>query len=135
MVKIGIYGGTYNPPHTGHMQAAKQAVRILGLDKLLLIPDRIAPHKEIPAGSPTPEQRLQMLTVASAGEAKMEVSDIELKREGASFSYLTVEALHQAYPDAQLFLLMGTDMFLSFHTWREPERIIKHATLGVFYRG
>ena len=134
-MKIGIYGGTYNPPHTGHMQAAKQAVQILGLDKLLLIPDRIAPHKEIPAGSPAPEQRLQMLMVAASGEEKMEVSDIELRREGASFTYLTVEALHQQYPDAELTLLMGTDMFLSFHTWREPERIIKHATLGVFYRG
>ena len=134
-MKIGIYGGTYNPPHTGHMQAAKQAVQILGLDKLLLIPDRIAPHKEIPAGSPTPEQRLQMLTVAASGEEKMEVSDIELRREGASYTYLTVEALHQAYPDAELTLLMGTDMFLSFHSWREPERIIKHASLGVFYRG
>ena len=135
MVKIGIYGGTYNPPHTGHLQAAKQAVRLLGLDKLLLIPDRIAPHKEIPAGSPAPEQRLQMLRIASGGEEKMEVSDIELRREGASFSYLTVEALREEYPEAELILLMGTDMFLSFHTWREPERIIKQATLGVFYRG
>ena len=135
MVKIGIYGGTYNPPHTGHLQAAKQAVRLLELDKLLLIPDRIAPHKEIPAGSPAPEQRLQMLRIASGGEAKMEVSDIELRREGASFSYLTVEALREEYPEAELILLMGTDMFLSFHTWREPERIMKQATLGVFYRG
>ena len=134
-MKIGIYGGTYNPPHTGHLQAAKQAVRLLELDKLLLIPDRIAPHKEIPAGSPAPEQRLQMLRIASGGEAKMEVSDIELRREGASFSYLTVEALREEYPEAELILLMGTDMFLSFHTWREPERIMKQATLGVFYRG
>ena len=134
-MKIGIYGGTYNPPHTGHMQAAKQAVDLLKLDKLLLIPDRIAPHKEIPAGSPTPEQRLQMLCIASAREPKMEVSDIELKREGPSYSYLTVEALREQYPDAELILLMGTDMFLSFHTWREPERIWKHAALGVFYRG
>ena len=134
-MKIGIYGGTYNPPHTGHMQAAKQAVDLLKLDKLLLIPDRIAPHKEIPAGSPTPEQRLQMLCIASAREPKMEVSDIELKREGPSYSYLTVEALREQYPDAELILLMGTDMFLSFHTWREPERIWKYAALGVFYRG
>ncbi len=134
-MKIGIYGGTYNPPHTGHMQAAKQAIQILNLDKLLLIPDRIAPHKEIPAGSPTPEQRLQMLRIAAAGQPEMEVSDIELKREGPSFSYLTVEQLRAQYPDAELILLMGTDMFLSFHTWREPERITKEATLGVFYRG
>jgi len=134
-VKIGIYGGTYNPPHTGHMQAAKQAVALLKLDKLLLIPDRIAPHKEIPTGSPTPEQRLEMLRIGAAECPEMEVSDIELRREGPSYSYLTVEALRRQYPDAQLILLMGTDMFLSFHTWREPERILKHATLGVFYRG
>ena len=134
-MKIGIYGGTYNPPHTGHMQAAREAVRLLGLDKLLLIPDRIAPHKEIPAGSPTPEQRLEMLRIAAANDPVMEVSDIELKREGPSFSYLTVEALRAQYPDAELILLMGTDMFLSFHTWREPERIMREAALGVFYRG
>ena len=135
MVKIGIYGGTFNPPHTGHMQAAKQAVQILGLDRLLLIPDRIAPHKEIPAGSPTPEQRLEMLQIAASSVPRSEVSDIELKRDGPSYSYLTVEALREEYPDADLYLLMGTDMFLSFHTWREPERIIRHATLAVFYRG
>ena len=134
-MKIGIYGGTYNPPHTGHMQAAAEAVRLLKLDKLLLIPDRIAPHKEIPTGSPTPEQRLEMLRIAAAGHPQMEVSDIELKREGPSFSYLTVQQLRAQYPDAELILLMGTDMFLSFHTWREPERIMKEATLGVFYRG
>ena len=135
MMKIGIYGGTFNPPHTGHLHAAKQAVQILGLDKLLLIPDRIAPHKEIPAGSPTPEQRLQMLRIAAAGEPKMEVSDIELKREGASYTYLTVEALREIYPEAELFLLMGTDMFLSFDTWKNPERIMHNATLAVLYRG
>ena len=134
-MKIGIYGGTYNPPHTGHMQAALEAVRLLKLDKLLLIPDRIAPHKEIPSGSPAPEQRLQMLRIAAADCPEMEVSDIELQREGPSYSYLTVEQLRAQYPDAELILLMGTDMFLSFHTWREPERITKEATLGVFYRG
>ena len=134
-MKIGIYGGTYNPPHTGHMQAALEAVRLLKLDKLLLIPDRIAPHKEIPSGSPAPEQRLQMLRIAAADCPQMEVSDIELQREGPSYSYLTVEQLRAQYPDAELILLMGTDMFLSFHTWREPERITKEATLGVFFRG
>lgn len=134
-MKIGIYGGTYNPPHTGHMQAAREAMRLLNLDRLLLIPDRIAPHKEIPAGSPAPEQRLRMLRIAAAGQPGMEVSDIELKREGPSYSYLTVEALRAQYPDAELILLMGTDMFLSFHVWREPERILKEAALGVFYRG
>ena len=134
-MKIGIYGGTFNPIHTGHIHAAKQAMQSLGLDKLLMIPDRIAPHKEIPSGSPTPQQRMDMLRLAVEGEPGIETSDIELKREGPSYSYLTVEALHREYPDAELYLLMGTDMFLSFHTWKNPERITAYAKLAVMYRG
>ncbi len=135
MERIGIYGGTFNPLHVGHMQAAKQAVTALGLSKLLMIPDRIAPHKEIPLGSPTPEQRLAMLRLAAADCAQMEVSDIELRREGPSYTYVTVQQLKVQYPDAELVLLMGTDMFLSFHTWKHPEIILENVTLGVFYRG
>ena len=135
MKKIGIYGGTFNPPHTGHLQAAKQAVEVLDLDQLLMIPDRIAPHKDIPAGSPTPEQRLEMLRIALAGEEKILPSDIELRREGVSYTYLTLEALREIYPGDELILLMGTDMFLSFDSWKEPEKICSLATLGVFYRG
>ena len=135
MKKIGIYGGTFNPPHTGHLQAAKQAVEVLDLDLLLMIPDRIAPHKDIPAGSPNPEQRLEMLHIALAGEEKILPSDIELRREGVSYTYLTLEALREQYPEEELILLMGTDMFLSFESWKEPERICDLASLGVFYRG
>ena len=134
-MRIGIYGGTFNPLHTGHIHAVRQAMETLRLDKLLMIPDRIAPHKEIPNGSPTPEQRLQMLQLAVAGEPGIEVSDIELKREGPSYTYLTVETLRETYPDAKLYLIMGTDMFLSFHTWKNPERITAQATLAVMYRG
>ena len=134
-MKIGIYGGTFNPIHTGHMHAAVQAIDTLGLDKLLMIPDRIAPHKQIPSGSPSPEQRLEMLCIAVEGYEKIKVSDMELKREGKSYTYLTVEALREEYPDEEIFLLMGTDMFLSFHTWMNPDRITAQATLAVMYRG
>ena len=135
MERIGIYGGTFNPPHIGHLRGAAQAVETLGLDKLLLIPDRIAPHKELPPNSPTPEQRLEMIRIAAAGCPKMEVSDIELRREGPSYSYITVQAIREAYPDAKLYLLMGTDMFTSFLTWRNPEMIMEHAALAVMCRG
>ena len=135
MERIGIYGGTFNPPHVGHLRGAAQAIEALGLDKLLLIPDRIAPHKVIPSGSPTPEQRLEMLRIAAGDHPKMEVSDIELKREGPSYSYITVEQLREIYPDAKLYLLMGTDMFTSFLTWKNPERILKNAVLAVMCRG
>ena len=135
MERIGIYGGTFNPPHVGHIGAAKQAVSALGLTRLLLIPDRIAPHKVMPEGSASPEQRLAMLGLAVADCPEIEVSDIELRREGPSYTYVTVEQLREQYPEAKLFLLMGTDMFLSFHTWRHPERILQNVSLAVLYRG
>ena len=135
MERIGIYGGTFNPPHIGHIQAAKAAITALDLTKLILIPDRIAPHKVIPSGSPSPQQRLEMLQIAAGDCDGMEVSDLELNREGPSYSYETVLQLKQQYPNAQLVLLMGTDMFLSFHTWRNPGIILENAALGVFYRG
>lgn len=135
MIKIGIYGGTFNPPHTGHLHAARQAADILRLDKLLMIPDRIAPHKRIPEGSPTPEQRLQMLRAALGDDPRLQVCDLELRREGPSYTWQTLEALREAYPDAELTLLMGTDMFLTFEQWKHPERILAQAGLGVFYRG
>ena len=135
MERIGIYGGTFNPPHIGHIQAAVQAVTALNLTKLLVIPDRIAPHKVIPSGSPTPEQRLEMVRIAFRDWPEIEVSEMELKRSGISYTYETILALKEQYPDAQLVLLMGTDMFLSFHTWKNPEIILENAALGVFYRG
>ena len=135
MERIGIYGGTFNPPHIGHLQAAQQVITALGLTKLLVIPDRIAPHKVLPANSATPEQRLDMLRLATAACPGMEVSDLELNREGVSYTYQTVLELKAAYPQAELVLLMGTDMFLSFQNWRHPEIILENATLGIFYRG
>ena len=135
MERIGIYGGTFNPPHIGHIQAAKQAVSALGLTKLLVIPDRIAPHKVIPEGSPTPRQRLEMLRIAFAGNPDIQVSDLELKRDGVSYTFETILQLKAEYPDAQLFLCMGTDMFLSFHSWKNPHIILENAALAVFYRG
>ena len=135
MERIGIYGGTFNPPHLGHMGAARCAAKALGLDKLLVIPDRIAPHKQLPMDSPAPEQRLEMLCIALRDAEGIEASDLELKREGVSYTYQTVEQLREIYPQARLYLLMGTDMFLSFHNWRNPERIWENATLAVFCRG
>ena len=135
MERIGIYGGTFNPPHVGHIQAAIQAMDVLELDRLLLIPDRIAPHKVIPENSPTAQQRLQMLRIAAAQDPRLEVSDMELQREGVSYTWQTVAQLKDENPDAELILLMGTDMFLSFHTWMHPEKITEKSSLGVFYRG
>lgn len=135
MQRIGIFGGTFNPPHLGHIQAAKQAMEILGLTKLLFIPNYSAPHKDLPQDAPSPKQRLEMLTIALAKESGLEASDLELKREGISYTVDTLSALKEQYPEAELTLLMGTDMFLSFSHWVQWETILKETALGVFYRG
>ena len=135
MQRIGIYGGTFNPPHVGHVRAAEFALQAMKLDKLLVIPSCISPHKQLPAGSPTPEQRLQMVRAAFSGIGGVEVSDLELCRGGSSYTYETVEQVKALYPDSRLFLFMGTDMLLSFDSWRNPEQILKNAELAVFYRG
>ena len=135
MEKIGIYGGTFNPPHTGHIQGAAYALEKLGLTRLLMVPDYLAPHKEIPAGSATPEQRLSMLRLACKDKPGLEVCDLEMRRQGRSYTYETVVQLREAYRDAELTLLMGTDMFLSFDSWRKPESILQNAALAVMCRG
>jgi len=136
-VKIGIYGGTFNPPHLGHIAAARAAFEMLRLDKLLLIPDNLPPHKVLPSGSPTAEQRLELTRLA--GEAlnlgeQVETLDIELRREGRSYTADTLAGVHALYPDAELWLLMGTDMFLSLQTWHQPERIFDLAGVAAFGR-
>ncbi len=135
MERIGIYGGTFNPPHLGHIGAAAYACERLALSELLLIPTCEAPHKEIAADSPTPYQRLEMLQLATAELPEIQVCDIELRRGGVSYTYETVAAVREEYPNDELILFMGTDMFLSFQSWKYPEKILKDASLGVFYRG
>ena len=135
MERIGIYGGSFNPPHIGHIQAAKQAVEALHLDKLLIIPAGVAPHKQMPENSPTSQHRLDMLRLSLADCPNIEVSDLELKREGPSYTYETIRQLREQYPEDCLILFMGTDMFLSIDTWKHSEIILENSTLGVFYRG
>jgi len=135
MERIGIYGGTFNPPHIGHMHSAQQVLSLLKLDKLLLIPDRIAPHKALPEGSASAQQRLEMLEIAAAHIPFAQICDIELRREGKSYTYLTVGELKKQYPDAELVLIMGSDMFLSFRSWKNPQMIWENATLTVLCRG
>ena len=134
-MKIGIYGGTFNPPHLGHMAAAQAAVAALGLDKLLLIPAATPPHKALPSGTPPQEERLAMVEKWADGMgAGVEVSALELEREGKSYTSDTLRAIRQTYPDAELWLLMGTDMFLTLHLWHEPEVILSLAGICAFGR-
>ena len=136
-MRIGVYGGTFNPPHLGHIAAARAVFETLKLDRLLLIPDRQPPHKPLPEGSPAPEQRLELTRLA--GEQlglgdRVETLDLELHRSGPSYTADTLRAVHERYPDDELWLLVGTDMFLTLHTWHEPEQILALAGIAAFSR-
>ena len=136
-MKIGIYGGTFNPPHLGHLAAAKTAVSVLGLDKLIWIPAAIPPHKDLPAHTPAPEHRLAMVerTADAMLQPKLvSVSDMELERPGKSYTSDTLEVLSRQYPEAELWLLMGTDMFLTLHLWHDPATILHLAGVCAFGR-
>ena len=134
-MNIGVYGGTFDPPHWGHITAARAAMEQLGLDKLVLIPDRVPPHKALPEGSASPEQRLEMATLAAAELGKRtEVSDRELRRDGPSYTSDTLAELRREYPEDTLWLLMGSDMFLSLQTWHAPEEVMALARIAPFSR-
>lgn len=134
-MKIGIYGGTFNPIHLGHMEAARFASAFLELDRLYLIPTGIPPHKHLDGDAPEPEQRLEMTRLAAENIGpQVEVSDMELRREGRSYTLDTLRQFRQEHPEDQLYLLMGTDMFLTFHLWRDPDEISRMCTLCAFGR-
>ena len=134
-MNIGVYGGTFDPPHWGHITAARAAMEQLGLDKLVLIPDRVPPHKALPEGSASPEQRLEMAALATAELGRRaEVSDRELRRDGPSYTSDTLAELRREYPEGTLWLLMGSDMFLSLQTWHAPEEIMALAHIAPFSR-
>ena len=123
-MKIGIYGGTFDPPHLGHMEAARTALEQMNLDRLIIIPDCEPPHKDLAEEAATPQQRLEMAALMADGLGpRAEVSDLEIRREGKSYTADTVEALHETFPEDELWLLMGTDMFLTVQNWYQPERI------------
>ncbi len=119
---VGIYGGTFSPPHLGHVRAAAAFLAAEGPDELLIIPALIPPHKQ-PDGEAPPEQRLQMCRLAFAGLPKTVVTDREIKRGGKSYSVLTLREL--AAPDTRLLLLCGTDMFLSLAGWYCAEEVFR----------
>ena len=136
-MNIGIYGGTFDPPHRGHMEAARAAIAVLGLDKLIFMPAKQPPHKPLSVESAAPEQRLAMTELMADGlllPDVVEVSDLELSREGKSYTVDTLRILRKQYPEDRLWLLMGTDMFLSLQTWKEAETIMKLAGIAAFAR-
>lgn len=132
MLKIAVLGGTFNPVHNEHVALAESAVSELGLDKLYIMPTFIPPHKNIvPAPS---EDRLNMLNAVFSDKKKIEVSDYEIKKQGKSYTYLTVEHFRRLYPDAEIYFIVGGDMLSDFKTWKNPDRILSACDLAVFGR-
>lgn len=129
MERIGIFGGSFDPVHSEHVKVAAAAVKKLKLGQLFILPTFSAPHKDGAVASA--KDRLKMLELAFSGAAKITVSDYELKSGGKSYTYLTIRHFKEMYPSAELFLIMGMDMFMDFSNWKNPDDISKNATLAV----
>ena len=132
MERIGIFGGTFNPPHIGHILGAQEAVEALCLDRLLLIPDRNAPHKQLPEESPSWEHRLQMLRL-SVSDPRLEVFAPE--EEAVSYACLTVEAVRLRFPEAKLYWILGSDKLSTVPQWKNADFLRQQLTFGVLCRG
>lgn len=131
---IAVFGGSFNPPHKGHLAAALAASRQLKPDEFLVIPDFQPPHKQLAEGSPEPEERLTLCRLAFAAVPNCTVSDLELRRGGKSYTADTLRHLRAAKPEAELILLMGADMYCSLHTWYDAEYILRSVRIAVFQR-
>lgn len=132
MSRIGIFGGTFNPPHKAHRYLAKEMKRCAELDKIIIIPTFVPPHKQttqLQSGS----DRLEMCK-RNFFESYFEISDIEIIRQGKSYTVDTLETLRKKYPNDELFLIIGSDMLLSFHQWYRYQDILSLATLCVASR-
>ena len=133
-MRIAIYGGSFNPVHRGHVEAARSVCEQLKPDRFLIIPTNIPPHKDMVPNSPSPEQRMELCRLAFREIEGAEISDMEIAREGKSYTALTVQALREQYPEDELCLVMGTDMFLGFRTWYMYQYLLDNCTLAVLSR-
>jgi nicotinate-nucleotide adenylyltransferase len=132
-VRVGILGGTFNPPHLGHLVCAQEAYLQLDLDLVMLIPARIPPHKPV-EDEPGIEHRLELCRLAAGGDERLTVSAIEAARPGPSYAVDTLQELSSQAPDNELFLIVGGDIAAGLPQWREPERVLALATLAVAKR-
>jgi nicotinate-nucleotide adenylyltransferase len=134
MARIGLLGGTFNPPHIGHLVCAQEARDQLGLDRVLLVPAHVPPHKEVPA-DPGAEVRAALCEAAVAGDEGLGVERLELGREGPSYTVDTLRALHERAPGDELTFIVGADMAGLLPTgWREPREVLRLARLAVAER-
>ena len=132
-MRVGILGGTFNPPHVGHLVCAQEAYLQLRLDQVILIPARVPPHKPVD-DEPGPEHRLALCRLAVDRDERFAVSDLEIERAGPSYTVDTLEELHSQMPDSELFLILGGDVAAGLTEWHEPERVLGLAGIAVAKR-
>jgi nicotinate-nucleotide adenylyltransferase len=132
-MRVGLYGGTFDPVHLGHLLVAETCRETARLDQVWFLPANRSPHKLDRAPS-SGQQRLQMLRLAVAGHPELEVCDLEVARGGVSYMVETLELIRQQHPGVELFLLMGADALVDFVTWRHPARICELAIPLVVHR-
>jgi nicotinate-nucleotide adenylyltransferase len=133
MSRTGVFGGTFDPPHLGHLIVAQDVVEELGLDRLLLVPAAQPPHKSDVAPAPA-ELRARMVEAAVAGHPRLGASRIELGRGGPSYTVETLEAISRSSPGVELYLVIGADQLRAFATWRSPLEVVRLAQLVVMAR-
>jgi nicotinate-nucleotide adenylyltransferase len=133
MGSLGILGGTFNPPHMGHLVMAQEALDQLELDRVVFMPVAVPPHKEA-AEDPGAATRLELCRLAVGGDERFEVSSLEVDRGGASFTVDTLRELHALQPEHELTFIVGGDMAHSLPTWREPDAVLALARLAVAER-
>jgi nicotinate-nucleotide adenylyltransferase len=131
--RIGIFGGTFNPIHEGHVKAALEVQKVFSLDKVLIIPSYIPPHKGTPAVAP-PADRMQMVKLAVASYPLFIPSSVEIEAKGKSYSILTLEKLRHQFPDALMFFILGIDAFLEIDTWHEYKKVLEQCHFIVISR-
>jgi nicotinate-nucleotide adenylyltransferase len=134
VARVGILGGTFNPPHAGHLALARYALEQLGLDKVLLMPANVAPNKPASGEDPGAAHRLAMCRLSVAGEPGIQASELEIKRGGVSYTVDTLSSIHDKEPDSELTLILGADTARTLPGWREPERLLGLAALAVAER-
>lgn len=127
-MKTGIFGGTFNPVHKGHIMLAEYCMESVGLDRIIMIPTAVPPHK-ISNDLASEDDRLNMCKLACRGKENFFVSDIEIKRQGKSYTYETLTQLKEIYPDDHLYTIMGADMFLTLNRWKNPEIIFEKSSI------
>lgn len=128
--RVGVFGGTFDPIHQGHLTVAQDVLEALSLDRVIFVPAGRPPHKSFEGITPAP-LRLRMVRSAVEGDPRFDVSDLELRREGPSYTVDTLQALREQESDADLFLILGADQWAGFGGWRDPEGIAGLARIVV----